>query len=375
MRYIHIMRIFYAVGKRPNQGLLSSDIWYSNLFLSLKDLGHDIVEFDFNLEPYYAHADPSRPQDVSFNKANQAFIEKELLNQIELATKQKPVDLFFSYFYSSFVRPKTIQRIRDLGITTMNWYCNAAHQFHLVEEISRVYDFSLVPEKFRMDDYRNAGANPIYCQEAANPNIYMPFDLHKEFDVSFVGSPGANRPEYIHDLIKAGVNTDVWGVRWLGYSPPSALLSRLRWHASRIKKHLSGMELRPILPRRICHPPLTDMKMIQLYSQSKICLGFTATNNDKGNRSIKQIRLREFEATMSGAFYMLEYIEDIEEFFNVGKEIVCFHNGQDLVDKVKYYLKHHEEREQIRLAGLARAQKDHTWQKRLSAAFREAGLL
>ena len=84
-----------------------------------------------------------------------------------------------------------------------------------MKEIAPAYDFCLVPEKFRLDDYRRAGANPIYCQEAANPNVYKPHeDLPAEYDVTFVGQRYGNRPDYIKRLIKAGVDVRVWGPRW-----------------------------------------------------------------------------------------------------------------------------------------------------------------
>jgi spore maturation protein CgeB len=77
---------------------------------------------------------------------------------------------------------------------------------------------------------------------------------------------------------------------------------------------------------------------------------------------------------MSGAFYMTEYQEEIEEFFEIGKEIVCFTDPDDLVEKCRYYLAHPDEREAIRLAGLERARRDHTWQKRFSDLFADLGL-
>ncbi len=370
------MRIFYAVGKKPNQSLEDSGIWYSNLYMSLKDLGHDVIEFDFDLEPYYAHADPSIIDNAIFNEANHSILECELTKQIQDANETKKIDLFFSYFYSSFVRPDLIKSMSNMGIPTMNWYCNGAHQFHLVKDIAQAFDFSLVPEKFRLTDYLNAGANPIYCQEAANPLLYHPYDLDFEYDVSFVGSPGATRPNYIHGLVKAGININVWGVHWHKFCPPaSSIFPKTRWYASRCKNKLLGNKLLPVLPRDICHSPLSDIEMIKMYSRSRISLGFTVTNTLNSEDIIKQVRLREFEATMSGAFYMLEYVEEIEDFFNVGKEIICFHNSHDLISKINYFLKHPEERENIRQAGYIRATKNHTWQKRFTNSFKIAGLL
>ena len=78
---------------------------------------------------------------------------------------------------------------------------------------------------------------------------------------------------------------------------------------------------------------------------------------------------------MSGGFYMVEYQQELEDFFEVGREIVCYRDRDDLIDLAKYYLTHDTERERIRQAGYARARRDHTWQKRFTEAFRRMGLL
>ena len=77
---------------------------------------------------------------------------------------------------------------------------------------------------------------------------------------------------------------------------------------------------------------------------------------------------------MSGAFYMVEYIQELEDFFDLSREIVCYHDVDDLVDKIRFYLAHDSARERIRLAGRRRALRDHTWQRRLSDAFESMGL-
>ncbi|MES4784840.1 MAG: hypothetical protein C4294_02360 [Nitrospiraceae bacterium] len=89
---------------------------------------------------------------------------------------------------------------------------------------------------------------------------------------------------------------------------------------------------------------------------------------------IKQVRLRDFEAPMSGAFYLVEYFEELAEFFEPGKEIVCFNDAGELVDKVRYYLAHENERERIRRAGVSRCRNEHTWHKRFEMVFKQIGL-
>jgi spore maturation protein CgeB len=115
--------------------------------------------------------------------------------------------------------------------------------------------------------------------------------------------------------------------------------------------------------------------MIEMYSRSKINLGFSScgTTHETEDRVV-QVRLRDFEVPMSGGFYLVEYMEELEEFFDIGKEIVCYSDPADLVDKIRYYLGHDRQREQIRRAGYERCRRDHTWHKRFEMAFKQMGM-
>jgi spore maturation protein CgeB len=339
------------------------------------ELGHDVVLFDFDLEPFYSHADPDHPATGPFVEAQRSVLESELLSQMARAHAERPIDLFFSYFYSSFARPEVIREIAAMGVVTVNWYCNASYQFHLVREIAPAYSYCLVPERFRLDDYRAAGARPIYCQEAANPGFYRPQDVPQEYDVAFVGSAYGDRPAYVRALLDAGLDAHAWGPGWRELARPLSTTARVRRAVSQTKRRLLNRPVRPPrLPDAACGEVLSDEDMVSMFSRSKISLGFSSVGDTGSTRQpIRQVRLRDFEAPMSGAFYMLEYLEEIEEFFVPGKEIVCFDGPVDLVEKCRYYLSHDEEREEIGRAGRERALRDHTWQRRLAAAFVEMG--
>ena len=167
------MRIFYAADSSPNANFgIQSSVWRNNLYLPLLDAGHEVVEFDYDLNETIQKVDKSR--NSSFIAKNRPKVTAELLRQINKAHEDQPLDLFFSYFYDACVLPEGIEAIRAMGITTVNWYCNGSYQLHLVEDISPHYDWCLVPERFRLKDYEAIGARPVYCQEAANPKIYKP---------------------------------------------------------------------------------------------------------------------------------------------------------------------------------------------------------
>ena len=390
------MNIFYVAAASANNPILPrSKIWEINLKETLLQMGHRVIEPSFDSGEMSLQC-MGRIPDVDPVKARTHYSDRIFVD-VKRAHHSTGIDLLFSYFYSAMILPEAIQAIAALGIVTVNWYCTASYQFHLVEEIAPAYDYCLMPEKSRLDDYRRVGANPIYCQEAANPNIYKPYPLPREFDVVFVGGKYGDRPQYIRYLFDKGIAVCVWGSGWQELTQestqisqqsscpsPASRLAGLRtvegWRrAGRKVQRRLGLLPPPdppvTLPPEICGPPLSDEDMIKMYSRSKISLGFSSCGSTHlTRRRILQVRLRDFEAPMSGAFYMVEYMGELEEFFEIGKEIVCYHDKADLADKIKYYLAHDAEREAIRQAGYWRAVSEHTWQRRFQMVFETIGL-
>lgn len=133
------MRIFYAAGSRPHGSLTGSSIWDRNLRSALVSMGHEVIDFDYDLAPHYRHADPSRATSARFIAKQRPVLEAALLEQLTRAKETQPIDLFFSYFYAAFARPEVIRTIADMGIVTVNWYCNASYQFDLVSELAPAY--------------------------------------------------------------------------------------------------------------------------------------------------------------------------------------------------------------------------------------------
>ncbi len=351
------MRIFHAAADSPNHwNLPGSRIWHNNLYLPLVDLGHDLVRFDHDFGPLNDHIDPTTPEAKEIGAALRRRCGEALVEQVAAAHARRPIDLLFTYFYSAFVEPDIIRAIADMGIVTVNWFCNASYQFHLVEAIAPAYDWCLVPERFRLDDYRRIGANPLHCQEAANPTLYHPIDVPLAYDVTFVGQRYGDRPDHIKALLSAGIDIRVFGPRWL--DPPR--------------------QPRPMddAVRAVASAPVDDDELVRMYSRSKISLGFTAVARipADGSPPIRQVRLRDFEATMSGAFYLVEQFDEILESFEPDKEIVTFRSMDELVDKSRFYLAHDDARERIRLAGMRRARAEHTWHQRFRAAFAAMGM-
>ncbi len=115
--------------------------------------------------------------------------------------------------------------------------------------------------------------------------------------------------------------------------------------------------------------------LVRTFSQSHLSLGFaTAGESHRGLRRLTHLRLREFEAPMSGALYITEQQDELAEYFHVGQEVLAYTDREDLLDQVRYYLGHPEQAERVRRAGHRRALRDHTWQHRFAELFDALGL-
>lgn len=361
------MRIFYAAPLSPNSRF-QSNLWRDNLRGSLVQLGNEILDFDYDLSTNFQNVDPSDPEQAKFIARNRPHLSEALVSQVRKEHAVRPLDLLFTYFYNACVLPGVVRELGSLGIVTVNWFCNASYQFHLVSEIAPEYHFCLVPEKLRLEDYRRIGANPIYCQEGGNPDVYHPYPEAERYEAGFVGQAYGERPGLVQWLVKKGVDAHVWGSGWEYYRRRRPSLNPMRWARG-------GRDNSPKIPGRLIGGILPDEEVVRTFSRTKINLGFAGCwTDEKSAERITQIRLRDFEIPMSGGFYLAEYQEELSEFFDLESEIVCYRNREDLLGKIRFYLGRPDLRQKIRERGRSRCLREHTWAKRFEKAFREMGL-
>lgn len=73
---------------------------------------------------------------------------------------------------------------------------------------------------------------------------------------------------------------------------------------------------------------------------------------------------RVLETMASGALLLTNRTVDIRMNFREGKHLVFWYNEKDLIKKVRYFLDHDKEREQIAERGCREAHANHTWEAR-----------
>jgi spore maturation protein CgeB len=102
-------------------------------------------------------------------------------------------------------------------------------------------------------------------------------------------------------------------------------------------------------------------QMIEEIANSKICL-----NIHGGPLKNYAANIRLFEATGAGSCLLTEHMENLNDLFEIDKEIVTFHNENDCLNKISWLLKNPEICEKIAKAGQKKTLEYHTFTNRVS---------
>jgi spore maturation protein CgeB len=111
--------------------------------------------------------------------------------------------------------------------------------------------------------------------------------------------------------------------------------------------------------------PLPFTHYVPLYQRAKIGINV----HNRGDYTVGSYRL--FDLPANGIMQISDGGQYLERFFSVGDEIVSYRNADELIEKVKYYLIHETEREQLALAGFQRVKRDY----RICTLLQHAGCL
>ena len=377
------MRIFQVLEASANPAVGSNRTWYRNLYEPLADMGHDVVLFS---------AEAGRRAMQRRDVQARADFSQKLLDAFRTEHARQPFDLIFAYLMDGMADPGVLDEMRTSGVPTCNFSCNNVHQFDLVDELSPHFDYNLHSERDARNKFLAIGANPLWWPMASNPRYFKPQDLPRTIAASFVGANYALRARHIAHLLENGIGAHAYGPGWTSgdLTPARAVVKRFwfiflaatarsphaqYWAAAKLAEQAFRRYLNVRFPTYV-HPPISDEELIALYSRSHISLGFLEVydQHDPSRPVKRHLHLREFEAPMSGALYCTGYLDELAEHFEPDREVLVYRNEDELLDKVRYFLGHPDEAEQIRRTGHARALRDHTYQQRFKTLFRTLGL-
>lgn len=98
---------------------------------------------------------------------------------------------------------------------------------------------------------------------------------------------------------------------------------------------------------------------VKAINKGKMYLSFARTVAGFDN-----VKVGLFEAMACNQVVITSYMDELQDYFIIGKEILCYHSEEELYDLVHYYLNHENELENIRKNGYLKFLENHTYKKR-----------
>jgi spore maturation protein CgeB len=239
-------------------------------------------------------------------------------------------------FKGEGIAPSTIARLRSrTSCPVALWYPDDPRFFNTFSRwIAPSYDFVFTYLTRGVELYRSLGLTRVYCVPfGCDPMIHRALPKgavdSEGPEIVFVGTYTPRRAGMIRCLQRVGYRPSVFGPHW--------------------NRMTSGGR-----------EAVFGKSMARLYSSAKVTLNFHMVPGWGPN-------MRVFEATASGAFLLTDDCEDLGRYYLRGKELEVFRDSKELCEKVRYFVTHDEDREEIARAGCERTQREHTYDARMKA--------
>jgi hypothetical protein len=304
--------------------------------LTLERLGHQIVPLDTH---QFAPSNRFLGK-LSFLLAAGPNVECLNREVLRLAGQHKPDVLWADKVLQ--LQPATILGCRNMGIQTVCYMIDNAFGprrdsgLRLYKKSIPCFDLQCTQRDVSVADLKRRDARDVIKIQTAYDRVaHCPppqgwSDADRNREVSFIGSPYDDRPEFLNRLSQAGVPVVISGAQraWQHALDPASFAKLFR------EGELMGDAYREGIWR------------------SKINLSFlTKSNQDEFTH-------KSFEIAGCGGFLMVERCEGHLSRFIEDQEAVFFSSVEECIQKIKLYLPDESARERIARAGHERAERD-----------------
>ena len=271
---------------------------------------------------------------------------EDLQNEIIDKANDIQPDMVFFILQKDQIKKETLHKLKDSGFFLVNWFGDDQWRFDdFSSQYANYFNACITTDKFSVQKYKDIGQENIIRSQWASLESNIDYkNINYKYDISFIGGSNSFRRWFVKELAKRDIYVHCFGFGWdngrVSYQEMEKIFA-----TSKINLNISNsiqFDIRYLLsnPRNII-----------------------STMRAKKNRS--QTKARIFEIPVQGGFELTEYVPSLEDYFNIGKEMVCYKDIDEAELLIKYYLSHEQEREEVKLAGIKKGREEHTFQNRI----------
>jgi len=268
-----------------------------------------------------------------------------LIEQVQHTYFSEGVDILIGQMWSHIFSKDALLKIRELGIPVINiamddrlpnlWMKKDGFQMGALGLGSGV-DLTLTTSPEACKWYAAENMSALFWPLASDEKLFAKNDnIKKDIDILFIGNRYGIRGKLVNYLSKHDISVTCYGGGW-----PNGYVNA--------------------------------EKNIALSKRAKIILGVGAIGHTS---DVYTLKLRDFDALMTGALYITHRNPDLLKLFIEGEHLECYTSPKELLYKLNYYIKHPEKCSEIGSKAYALAKKKHSWDYRISSTFKLLGLL
>lgn len=289
---------------------------------------------------------------------------------LQFCEKENP-DIVFFILMRDEVRVETIKKLSDKYIT-INWFCDDQWRFETFTKfVAPSLTYSITMDKYSLEKFKQLNCKVIHSQWATmdyQENLNTK-NIKYQYDISFIGGKNITREWYVDELKKAGYKVDCFGAGWengrISYDEMKDIFL-----TSKINLNLSNSIPKDIRFYKYLIQSLFKFKKLSFRAylrKVKMTIGIILGRSGK---TVEQMKARNFEICGFGGFQLSQYSPELEDYYNIGKEIAIFTNMDELKLNIDYYLNNSETREKMRIEAYIRT-KLHTYENRIKKILEE----
>lgn len=306
-------------------------IHYGSYWMKSNDVVHamaDDLEACCNLKKvdlkvYTAHPDKRIEFNHNTPNGKQCILKhKKIIKEV----KRHKADAIILNSGGLYLHDETFKELKKKGVATVGISLSDPDVFPYNGKIyANKFDLFYTNSKYSLkNEYPETGANAYILPFAASTghHYYMP-EINREYDLVIVAHAREDRISVVDKLEKI-CRVGTYGNGW---------------------KHSLGT--------------VNGLEHVKAINSGKMYLSFARTVAGFDN-----VKVGLFEAMACNQVVITSYMEELQDYFDIGSEILCYKSEEELYHLVRYYLEHEKELEDIREKGYARFLAEHTYQKR-----------